>query len=316
MTEETYIRGKAKSELIKKVIATLPNGDVHPEKARIEHISRKYLDLPFCDLPDSKMLDIYLPDEGERPFPVLMYFFGGGFLTGDKRDMQINIALLQRRFGFAIVGVNYTRSSEGEYPRLVHEIKAATRYLRAHAAEYHLDPARFIAMGCSAGGHLAALLGTSAGVAEVEDLSYGNADYSSEVQGVIDLCGTIDYLTIQSQIEEHVQNTGIVPGTVFGKLHSIETLLFGDIASEVPEKVRAFSPITHVHANVPPFLIIHGLKDIYCPPQQSIVLADAIRAKAGEGAVELHLIEEAGHCDLPFLNHAFPIMGNFLKKYL
>ena len=108
--------------------------------------------------------------------------------------------------GFAVVGVNYTKSSEGEYPRLVFDVKASIRYLRANAEQYGLDPNRFIAIGTSSGGTLASLLGTSASVKELEDLSYGNPEYSSSVQGVVDFCGPSNILALKEQLNEHVKS--------------------------------------------------------------------------------------------------------------
>ena len=89
MKQEIYICGKAKSELIKEVLASLPPSELLDAETDISGIEMKYLDLAYSNLSDSKTLDIYLPDQGINPFPVVIYFFGGGFLTGDKRGMQL-----------------------------------------------------------------------------------------------------------------------------------------------------------------------------------------------------------------------------------
>ena len=315
MKQEIYICGKAKSVLIKRVLASLPQSGLEVE-ANISHIKIKYLDLPYCNLPDSKTLDIYLPDQSNKPFPVVIYFFGGGFLTGDKRGVQITLPLLARRLGFAVVGVNYTLSSEGEYPRLVYEVKASIRYLRANAEKYGLNSEKFIAIGSSSGGTLASLLGTSAGVKELEGLSYGNSEYLSNVQGVVDFCGLTDILALKEQLKEHILKTGITPKISFGNPESLESLLFGALANNVPEKAQAFSPITYVNSHIPPFLIIHGEQDDAVPPQQSIQFAKSIEAIAGKDKAELHILDNAGHCDQAFFKDAVPLMFNFLRKYL
>ncbi|AQR95982.1 lipase 2 [Clostridium saccharoperbutylacetonicum] len=316
MKQEIYICGKKKSELVKEIFSSLPPDFLEDVNANISDIKTKYLDVPYCNLPDSKTLDIYLPDQSEKPFPVLVFFFGGGFLFGDKRGTQLEIPLLARKLGFAIVSVNYTLSSEGEYPRLVYDVKSAIRYLRANAEQYGLDPEKIIAIGFSAGGTLAALLGTTSGVKELEELSFGNTDYPSDVQGVIDFCGPTNILDIKDQMSEHILKTGISPSLSYGNPDSIESLLFGALASDVPEKVQAFSPITHVNSNIPKFLIVHGVQDDSVPPQQSIELAKLIKEKAGKDKVELHILDDAGHCDEAFFKDAVPLMFNFLKKYI
>ncbi|EOO60745.1 hypothetical protein IKE_05945 [Bacillus cereus VD196] len=313
MRQDIYINGQLKSELVKEALPKVPlYSDV---EINVDDIKRKYLDLSFCsNLSKSKTLDIYLPDEGDGPFPVLIHFFGGGFLKGDKRDIQLKIPLEVRKYGFAVVGVNYTKSSEEEYPRVIYDVKASIRYLRANAEKYKLDPNKFIAMGSSVGGHLASLLGTSSGIKEIEDLSFGHKEYSSSVQGVIDFCGSTDVLSLQKHLNEHMKNVGMMPGLSYGETASIDTLLFNAFSSDVPNKARAFSPITHVNKDVPPFLIVHGMRDNYIPPQQSIEFAKKIEEMAGKDKVKIHLLDGAGHCDRAFFNEAVPLMVNFLKS--
>lgn len=315
MKQEIYICGKAKSEMVKEILANLPPELLEDVNANISDIKSKYLDLPFCDLPDSKTLDIYLPDQGEKPFPVLVFFFGGGFLFGDKRGTQLEIPLLARELGFAVVSVNYTLSSEGEYPRLVYDTKASIRYLRANAEQYGLNPNKIVAIGISAGGTLASLLGTSSGIKELEGLSYGNSDYSSDVQGVIDFCGPTNILAMKDQMNEHILKTGVPLSLSYGNPDSVESLVFGALANDVPEKAQALSPITHVNSDIPQFLIVHGAQDDTVPPQQSTELAHLIEEKAGKDKVELHVLDKAGHGDEAFFEDAVPLMFNFLRRY-
>ncbi|UPK41120.1 alpha/beta hydrolase [Paenibacillus pabuli] len=315
MKQEIFICGKAKSEMVKEILANFPPEFLEDVNANISDIKTKYLDLPYCDLPDSKTLDIYLPDQGEKPFPALVFFFGGGFLFGDKRGTQLEIPLLARELGFAVVSVNYTLSSEGEYPRLVYDTKSSIRYLRANAEQYGLNPEKIVAIGISAGGTLASLLGTSSGVKELEGLSYGNSDYSSNVQGVIDFCGPTNILAMKDQMSEHILKTGLSPSLSYGNPDSVESLVFGALASDVPEKAQAFSPITHVNSDIPQFLIVHGAQDDTVPPQQSIEFAQLIEEKAGKDKVELHVLDKAGHGDEAFFGDAVPLMLNFLRKY-
>ena len=89
----------------------------------------------------AQKLDLYLPQQGETPYPVVIAIHGGGFLSGDKADGQITPVLEALRRGYAVAGVNYRLSGEATFPAAINDVKAAIRWLRAHAGEYDLDPA-------------------------------------------------------------------------------------------------------------------------------------------------------------------------------
>ena len=95
--------------------------------------------------------------------------------------------------GYAVAAINYRFSQHAIFPAQIQDCKAAIRWLRANAQKYGLDSDHFGAWGSSAGGHLVALLGTTAGVKELEGPG-GNADQSSRVQAVVDWYGPTDLL--------------------------------------------------------------------------------------------------------------------------
>ena len=146
-----------------------------------------------ADSPAQK-LDLYLPEQGEAPYPVLLAIHGGGFLSGDKADGQIAPVLEALKRGYAVAGLNYRLSDEATFPAAISDVKAAIRWLRAHAADYGLDPERFAAWGQSAGGTLAALAGTSGGVTALAGPDPQNADQSDTLQAVVDWYGPISFL--------------------------------------------------------------------------------------------------------------------------
>ena len=78
--------------------------EVHPP-ANVEHIKRKYLDLPYAHLSSAEKLDIYLPDEGEGPYPVIVSIHGGAFMGCDKVDVQVMPILEGLEQGYAVVAV-------------------------------------------------------------------------------------------------------------------------------------------------------------------------------------------------------------------
>ena len=127
--------------------------DIHPP-ANTDHIKRKFLDIPYASLSPAQKLDIYLPDDSAGPFPVIVSIHGGAFMGCDKADMQVLPMLEGLKRGYAVVAVNYRLSWEAIFPALVQDVKAAMRWIRAHAQRYLLDPNKIAAWGGSAGAYL------------------------------------------------------------------------------------------------------------------------------------------------------------------
>jgi acetyl esterase/lipase len=270
---------------------------VHPP-ARIKHIKRKYLDIPYANTSSAQKLDIYLPDEGEGPFPVIVSIHGGAFMGGDKYDGQVNPMLEGLKRGYAVVSVNYRLSWEALFPALVQDIKAAVRWIRANAARYQFDEGKIAAWGRSAGGYLSTMLGTSAGVKELEDLSLGDLDQPCDVQAVVDWFGPTNFLTM----DEFLTESGLPPeaGKEHNGANSPESLLLGEQITKIPDLVKATNPETYITPAAPPFFIQHGTRDATVPVQHSIGLAAKLKQTIGEDKVILGLIENAGHEDPKF----------------
>ncbi len=234
-------------------------------------------DVTYCT-PDGVPLkmDIYYPETDTGPWPVAMYVHGGGWVSGDKADgAGIRDIPALRQAGFLVVAVNYRLAPEHKFPAQIEDVKCAVRYLRAHAARYHLDPQRIAVWGGSAGGHLVALLGTADESAGWDVGEY--LDQSSRVQAVVDMFGPTDLAAEDffSMRREHKAQ-----------------VLFGipDLSNPA---VQQASPIHHVSADDPPFLIIHGAQDDLVPLSQSQAFYKALQA-AGVPA-QLIVVENAGH---------------------
>ncbi len=110
-------------------------------------------------------LDLYLPEKAPRPLPVILWVHGGGWTRGDKTNGP---AFRFATKGYAVASMNYRFSQHATFPAQIHDCKAAVRWLRANARKYGLDADHIGAWGGSAGGHLVALLGTTAGVKDLE----------------------------------------------------------------------------------------------------------------------------------------------------
>ena len=141
-----------------------PVTGIQPEGMRTADtswIKIKHLDLAYASTSAVQKLDLYLPNEGSGPFPLIIEFHPGGFMTGGK-SMGIGPMLEGLKRGYAVASVGYRLSGEASFPAAVNDAKAAVKFLRASAGKYNLDPRRFAAWGSSAGGNLAALVAVSA----------------------------------------------------------------------------------------------------------------------------------------------------------
>jgi len=224
-------------------------------------------------------LDLYLPRGGDKR-PLIIVIHGGAFLGGDKGDENVAQFL---KAGYAAASLNYRLSGDAIFPAAVEDCKAAVRWLRAHAGEYHLDPERFGAWGASAGGNLVAMLGTTG---ETKEFDVGeNLNVSSRVQAVADYFGPTDFL----QMDAH----RVPGGQVHDAAQSPESLYIGGAIQENRTKVAKANPITFISPKAPPFYLAHGDQDPLVPHHQSVLLAAALQAAGVE--VTFYTVKGGGH---------------------
>lgn len=237
-------------------------------------------DLPYVTGGHERQkLDLYLPKAGEK-LPLIIRIHGGAWLAGSK-EMEGAEDYIHN--GFAVASINYRLSQHAVFPAQIQDCKAAVRYLRANAQKYNLDPNRFGVWGPSAGGHLAALLGTTG---DVNEFDVGeNLSVSSRVQAVADYFGPTDFL----QMEAH----RLPGGMRHNAADSPESKLIGGPIEDNPEKVAKANPITYITKDTPPFLIVHGDKDPLVPHYQSELLEAALK-KAGV-SVTFYTVKDGGH---------------------
>ena len=274
---------------------------MQPPPAYTHHIKRRYLDVPYTPFAKrslSHALDIYLPDDGDGPFPVILAIHGGAFMGCDKADLQLLPMLEGLARGYAVIALNYRLSWEATFPALVQDVKAAVRWVRGNAKWYYLDPERIAAWGGSAGGYLSTMLGVSAGIPELEDLSQGYPEQPSHVQAVVDWFGPTNFLKMDEQLA--ASNLAPLEGMEHSGEDSPESWLLGGKITEIPEKVKAANPETYIRENAAPFLIQHGVADFTVPVQQSIGLAENLKRVCGEDRVTLELFDEFEHGDRRF----------------
>jgi len=278
-----------------------------------ESITRKWMDIPYANESQFQKLDVYLPEEGKGPFPVILSIHGGAFKAGDKGDRQVIPMLEGLGRGYAVVSINYRLSQEAKFPSQIFDVKAAVRWIRANSKQYNFNADKIAAWGGSAGGYLSALLGTSGGIQELEDLAQGNTGQSSKVQAVVDWFGPTDFLKMDEQLKESaVRNP---------QVHSVpdspESELVGKNLDDAPDIVKAANPETYITPDDPPFFIQHGLIDNLVPYQQSVNLAKKLEQVIGKEKVSLELLQDTGHGGPAFItNENLDKVFGFLDKYL
>ncbi len=284
-------------------------------------IKTQYLNVAYASKSSAQVMDIYIPNEGTGPFPLIISVHGGAFKSGDKADGQESPMVGTAESGgiasgYAVASINYRLSGEATWPAQINDIKAAIRFLRANAAKYNLNPDKFATWGGSAGGNLAALAAVSGGVTALADDTLGNAGVSDAIQAGVDWFGPIYFSTMDAEFAALGQtpamgstNTATSPETAYlGK--TIGT-------AEAEPLVIAASPQTYITKDDPAFFIQHGTADRNIPITQSENFATKLAAVLGKDKVSFEKLEGAGHGTSEFSatsNVAKIIV--FLNKYL
>ncbi len=256
-------------------------------------IVRERLDVRYATTSNAQRLDLYLPATGDGPFPLVVWIHGGAFIAGDKALAAGSSARRMVDRGFAVASLEYRLSGEAIFPAAVLDLKAAIRHLRANAAVYRIAPGKIGAWGSSAGGHLAAFLGVTGGVAEFEDAALGNASQSSRVQAVVDWYGPSDMLQMEN--DAVAQGCPRFGGIGHDDARSPEGLWLGGKPSSIPAVAMKASPVTWVSADDPPFIIQHGGQDCTVPTNQGRRMRDALLPVLGASRVSWAEFPTDGH---------------------
>lgn len=275
-----------------EIAAKTVRGDVYPRRpVRFSGGIVGHADVEYANLVGFRplLLDVYAHEHsGSGRLPLVVWIHGGGWNRGDSRtsgayaDWPAVLASLAAR-GYVVASVNYRLSGEARFPAQIQDVKAAVRYLRAHAGQYGIDPARVYVWGGSAGGHLAALAATSCGVAAFEpEPSTGrlpkslrpaaDAAASDCVQGAAVWYGVFDLETA---------GTG-----------GIASLLGCDPAA-CAAAARTASPASYADSADPPMLLAHGTADKEAPVRQAEEMAARLRAAGAR--VQTLFIRGADH---------------------
>lgn len=226
-----------------------------------------------------QIVDVYVPPS-PGPHPLVLYIHGGGWKAGHTRhsgalaDFPSVLAALAAE-GFTVASLEYRLSGEARFPAQVQDANAALRFLRAHAAEYRIDPSRIGVWGGSAGGHLAALT------------ALGCRNQALDPASANDTC-------VRAAVTWYgLYDLKAMPATEANG--STWTELLGCTANCAPERLAMASPVSYIDAKDPPFLLIHGEGDRTVPVEQSH-LGEAALRRAGVPVTAIYI---------PGVDHSF-----------
>lgn len=278
-----------------------------PAKDSLPPGIREERNIVYATLPDTPYgkrnlcLDLFRPEE-KGVYPAVIMIHGGGWRSGNK-EMQVPLAQQISTKGYITACVEYRLSPEALYPAAVHDIKAAIRFLRAHAEEYGIDPGKIAISGCSAGGHLAALAGMTGHIGKF-DGDEGCNTYSSAIQAIIDIDGILDFTDPNESAKDNDPAK-----------RSAGAYWYGATFKESPEKWVEASPIRYAGRTTPPMLFINSSFPRFHAGRDSVI---SILNAHGIYS-EVHKIPDTPHpfwLFHPWFDQTVAYMTSFLDKVL
>ncbi|MBK9753947.1 MAG: alpha/beta hydrolase [Nannocystis sp.] len=236
--------------------------------------------VPFCEVAGQTLcLDVYSPRAPGRRRPAIVQVHGGAWFLGFKEYQGIPLLTHLARHGWVGFNVDYRLSPKATFPAHLIDVKRAIAWVREHADEYGVDPDFIVVTGGSAGGHLAALVGLTAGDPEYQP-GFEAADTS--VRAAVVFYGVLDL--------KNRKYRGLLERVVLKVRYA-----------EHPELFLRASPIDRVHAGAPPFLVIHGSRDTLCAVEDARRFVAALR---GVSHAPVRYLEMKG------AEHAFDIFAS------
>lgn len=230
---------------------------------------------------DLKLDLIYPEDMSDKRYPCIVWICGGGWMRMDKSAHLSYLSTLAHQ-GFVVCSVEYRTSNEGCYPMQIEDVKAAIRYLRAHADRYRIDKEHFGAMGESAGGFLTCMAALD------HDKARDVGEYLEESSNIQAACPWYPPTNLSTFKYKDAEECAA----------SMESLLLGYNTMRNIKEAYNSSPVSKVTKDAPPFLIIHGINDQTVPFEQSEELYDKLIENGCDA--DLIALEGADHADLQF----------------
>jgi len=254
---------------------------------------------------DLKM-DLILPKNRtvHSACPTIVWICGGAYRVVN-RSVWLPEMMRFARAGYVVASIEYRTSNEAIFPAQLIDVKSAVRFLRAHAKEYCVDPGNIFALGESAGGTMASLLGVTGNQKELDQGDH--LDQTSAVQGVVDYYGVVDLSDASAEKDRKLaaaNQSNDVPYFAF------EEFLGVGYGKAEADKASA---IQYVSEETPPFMILHGTEDAVVSMAQSEKLYNTLQ-KAGIPC-EIAVVEGAAHGDdLFYQDEMTDLVLSFLNR--
>jgi acetyl esterase/lipase len=232
------------------------------------------------------LLDVYRPSDGREGCPVLFQIHGGGWMIGSKNEQALPLIYQLVASGWVCVAANYRLSPGATFPDHLIDCKRALHWIKKNVATYGGDPDFVAVTGGSAGGHLSSLVALTA----------NDPEYQPGFEGVdtrVDAC--VPYYGVYDFTDRHGahHHTG---------MHDFlaERVMKGSI-EEIREAYERASPIARVHADAPPFFVVHGAADSLVPVGEARHFVAALREKTRA---------PVAYAELPGAQHAFELFAS------
>ena len=239
----------------------------------------QHTDIVYATVGSKQLaLDLHMPAGVDHP-PLMVWVHGGRWVLGDKAEVPMVFVAA----GIATASIDFRQSDEARFPAMVHDIKAAIRFLRAKTSEYGYSAERVAIGGTSSGAHLAALVGTTNGHSVLEGTVGDHLDQSSDVHAILSYYGASNLTTILAQS---------TPEGLDVRVPALEALL-GALPDKTHELARLASPVAHVNQSAPPLLLFHGDQDPQTPVDQSYELEATYKSRGLD--VHFDVLHGAAH---------------------
>jgi acetyl esterase/lipase len=209
--------------------------------------------IPYGPSP-RQMMDIYRPAQVGAPAPVVVWFYGGGWQSGERRDYRFVAANLARA-GMVVAVPDYRLYPEVQFPSFIEDGAQAVAQMRRMARTCGGNPANIFVIGHSAGAYIAAMLAIAPAYLAAAGMTRG------DLSGAVGIAGPYDFLPL----------TGADIKLVFGPAN---------------DDLRRTQPIFHVDGRNAPLLLLHGERDTTCYPRNALALAARVRVAQGRARVQ------------------------------
>lgn len=245
-----YVKSARAKPEVADALGEFGRGEPKVTRSSRRH-STRVKNVPFASAGGREQrLDVILPKRSGTRRPAVLQIHGGGWIIGDKREQGWPLLNYLASNGWVGFNANYRLSPSATWPDHLIDCKRALAWIREHADEYDIDPDFVVVTGGSAGGHLTAMMALTANDPRYQP-EFEHADTS--VQAAVPFYGIYDFTNrLDTQIPEM-------------RSWVLEPMVMKAFYDEEPHKFSAASPMDEIHADAPPFMVLHGSKDTLAP---------------------------------------------------